>query len=147
MVKYFLLYFYLILIISSILGYGFLLAQFLNKNLLKYNLGYIGILGLLALVILSYTTIFFIKHGIQKTLKMMNIYTFLMIISTNLLFVFGFAGMIFFVTSNILNIYFAFQLIKLNKSKNLKKDSIKLFGFSIIYLFLIFLLTVIDRFF
>jgi len=32
MVKYFLLYFYLILIISSILGYGFLLAQFLNKN-------------------------------------------------------------------------------------------------------------------
>ena len=63
MVKFLLLYFYLILIISSILGYGFLLAQFLSKNLLKYNLGYIGILGLLALVILSYTTIFFTKHG------------------------------------------------------------------------------------
>ena len=62
MVKFFLLYFYLILIVSSILGYGFLLAQFLNKNLLKYNLGYIGILGLLALVLISYTTIFFIKH-------------------------------------------------------------------------------------
>ena len=61
MVKYFLLYFYLILIISSILGYGFLLAQFLNKNLLKYNLGYIGILGLLALVTLSYTTIFLLN--------------------------------------------------------------------------------------
>ena len=88
-----------------------------------------------------------VKHGIQKTLKMMNIYTFLMVISTNLLFVFGFAGMIFFVTSNILNCYFVFQLIKLNKSKNLKKDSIKLFGFSIFYLFLIFLFTVIDRFF
>ena len=68
MVKYFLLYFYLILIISSILGYGFLLAQFLNKNLLKYNLGYIGILGLLTLVILSYTTIFFIKHGYHHNL-------------------------------------------------------------------------------
>ena len=62
MVKFFLLYFYLILIISSILGYGFLLAQLLNKNLLKYNLGYIGILGLLSLVLVSYTTIFFIKH-------------------------------------------------------------------------------------
>ena len=62
MVKFFLLYFYLILIISSILGYGFLLANFLNKNLLKYNLGYIGILGLLALVLISYITIFFIKH-------------------------------------------------------------------------------------
>jgi hypothetical protein len=63
MVKYFLLYFYLILIISSILGYGFLLAKFLNKNLLKYNLGYIGILGLLTLVLVSYTSIFFIKHN------------------------------------------------------------------------------------
>ena len=62
MVKLFLLYFYLILIISSILGYGFLLANFLNKNLLKYNLGYIGILGLLALVLVSYITIFFVKH-------------------------------------------------------------------------------------
>ena len=62
MIKFFLLYFYLILIISSILGYGFLLANFSNKNLLKYNLGYIGILGLLSLVLVSYTTIFFIKH-------------------------------------------------------------------------------------
>ena len=62
MVKYFLLYFYLILIISSILGYGFLLANYLNKNLLKYNLGYIGILGLLALVLISYTTTFFVRH-------------------------------------------------------------------------------------
>ena len=62
MVKYFLLYFYLILIISSILGYGFLLANFVNKNLLKYNLGYIGILGLLALVLVTYSTIFFVKH-------------------------------------------------------------------------------------
>ena len=62
MVKFFLLYFYFILIVSSILGYGFLLAKFLNKNLLKYNLGYIGILGLLSLVLVSYTTIFFVKH-------------------------------------------------------------------------------------
>ena len=62
MVKFFLLYFYLLLIVSSILGYGFLLAKFLNNNLLKYNLGYIGILGLLSLVLISYTTIFFVKH-------------------------------------------------------------------------------------
>jgi hypothetical protein len=48
--------------VSSILGHGFLLANFLNKNLLKYNLGYIGILGLLTLVLASYTTIFFTKH-------------------------------------------------------------------------------------
>ena len=62
MYKFLLIYFYLILIVSSILGYGFLLAQLLNKNILKYNLGYIGILGLLTLVLISYTTIFFVKH-------------------------------------------------------------------------------------
>ena len=37
-----------------------------------------------------------VKYGIQKALKMMNIYTFLMIISTNLIFVLNFAGMIFY---------------------------------------------------
>ncbi|MDB0034608.1 heme o synthase, partial [Alphaproteobacteria bacterium] len=42
-----------------------------------------------------------VKHGIKKTLTMMNIYTFLMIVSTNLLFIFGFVGMIFFITSNL----------------------------------------------
>ena len=68
MVKYFLLYFYLILIISSVLGYGFLLANFLNKNLLKYNLGYIGILGLLVLVLISYSTIFVLKHDYAHNL-------------------------------------------------------------------------------
>ena len=63
MIKYFLLYVYLILIITSILGYGYLLANFVNRNLIKYNLGYIGILGLLFLVLISYTTIFFVEHN------------------------------------------------------------------------------------
>ena len=43
--KFFILYFYFIFILTSILGYGYLLANFLNKEILKYNLGYIGILG------------------------------------------------------------------------------------------------------
>ena len=52
--KFFILYFYFIFILTSILGYGYLLANFLNKEILKYNLGYIGILGLLSLVLISY---------------------------------------------------------------------------------------------
>ena len=61
--NFILLYFFALLITFSIIGYGFILAKIINKNLLKYNLGYIGLLGLLCLVIISYTTIYFINHG------------------------------------------------------------------------------------
>ena len=54
--------------------------------------------------------------------------------------------MSFFLGSNLLNAYFIYKLFKLNKSQNIKKDSIKLFGYSIVYLFLIFTLTVIDKY-
>ena len=87
-----------------------------------------------------------VKHGIQKTLLMMNIYTALMVASVNLLFFLSLTGLFFFITSNILNAYFVFKLYKLNISDNTKKDSIKLFGFSILYLFMIFTLTVLDKF-
>ena len=87
-----------------------------------------------------------VKHGIQKTLLMMNIYTALMVASVNLLFFLSLTGLFFFITSNILNAYFVFKLYKLNISDNTKKDAIKLFGFSILYLFMIFTLTVLDKF-
>ena len=87
-----------------------------------------------------------VKYGIKKTLMMMNIYTFAMIISVNLLFFTGLAGWFFLITANLLNGYFTLKLYKLNYSRNLKKDSIKLFGFSIIYLFSIFLFAVIDKY-
>tara|TARA_A100001015_G_scaffold74672_1_gene82896 strand:+ start:125 stop:1051 length:927 start_codon:yes stop_codon:yes gene_type:complete len=87
-----------------------------------------------------------VKHGVKKTLLMMNIYTFFMVVSVNFLYFFKFAGISFFLGSNVLNAYFIYKLFKLNTSKNLKKDSIKLFGYSIVYLFLIFTLTVIDKY-
>ena len=87
-----------------------------------------------------------VKYGIKKTLMMMNIYTFAMIISVNLLFFTGLASWFFLITANILNGYFTLKLYKLNYSSNLKKESIKLFGFSIVYLFSIFLFAVIDKY-
>ena len=62
MINYLFLYFSLIIIISSIIGYGFLLARIINYKLLNLDLGNIGILGLLFFVIISYFTIFFFKH-------------------------------------------------------------------------------------
>ena len=87
-----------------------------------------------------------IINGIKKTLLMMNIYTALLVISVNLLFFLNFSGLIFFLTSNILNGIFVYKLYQLNITKNYKKYSIKLFGYSIIYLFLIFFFAVIDKY-
>ena len=61
--NYFLLYFSALIISFSILGYGFLLSRIIDKNLLSYNLGYQGLLGILFLTFISYLTIFFMKHG------------------------------------------------------------------------------------
>ena len=61
--NYFLLYFSALIISFSILGYGFLLSRIIDKDLLSYNLGYQGLLGILFLTFISYLTIFFMKHG------------------------------------------------------------------------------------
>ena len=85
-------------------------------------------------------------YGMKKTLLMMNIYTFLLVGSVNLLFFLNLSGLFFFLTSNILNGIFVYKLYQLNITKEYKKFSIKLFGYSIMYLFLIFLFTVIDKY-
>ncbi|WP_218836701.1 hypothetical protein, partial [Candidatus Pelagibacter communis] len=61
--NYFLLYFSALIISFSILGYGYLLSRIIDKDLLSYNLGYQGLLGILFLTFISYLTIFFVKHG------------------------------------------------------------------------------------
>ena len=61
--NYFLLYSTSLIIVFSIIGYGFILSRIVNKELSNFNLGYIGLLGLLFLVIISYSTIFFTKHN------------------------------------------------------------------------------------
>ena len=59
---YILLYSFGIILTFSIIGYGFLFSRIINKELLTYNLGYQGLLGIFFLTIISYTTIFFVKH-------------------------------------------------------------------------------------
>lgn len=85
-------------------------------------------------------------YGMKKTLLMMNIYTFLLVGSVNLLFFLNLSGLFFFLTSNLLNGIFVYKLYQLNLTKDYKKFSIKLFGYSIVYLFLIFFFAVIDKY-
>ena len=76
-----------------------------------------------------------VKYGIKKTLMMMNIYTFVMIISVNLLFFTGLAGWFFLITANILNGYFTLKLYKLNYSSNLKKTPLSFWIFNCLLIF------------
>jgi len=77
--NYFLLYFFTLLIVFSTIGYGFLLSRIVNKDLIKFNLGYIGLLGLLTLTIISYITIFFTSHNYAHNLILHFIGIFLFI--------------------------------------------------------------------
>ena len=61
--NYLLLYFFAIILSFSIIGHGYLLSKIINKDLLNFNIGYQGLLGILFLTMISYFTIFFIKHG------------------------------------------------------------------------------------
>ena len=61
--NYILIYTTALILSFSILGYGFLLSRIINKDLLNYNIGYQGLLGILFLTSISYLTIFFTKHG------------------------------------------------------------------------------------
>ena len=63
-----------------------------------------------------------VKYGIKKTLMMMNIYTFAIILAVNLLVFIGFADWLFFVSANFLNGYFALKLFKLNYSNKKLKN-------------------------
>ena len=55
------LFFYFYLISFSLLGYGLLINKILNINL--YNFGYLGLLGISLLTIISYSTSLFIPHN------------------------------------------------------------------------------------
>ena len=60
---YLIILFFTILITCSFLGYGLITANYINKDILEVNIGYIGLIGLLTCTIISYITIYFSKHG------------------------------------------------------------------------------------
>ena len=57
------IYFIVLLITFSFIGYGFVLVNFVDNNLLKFNIGYIGLIGLFFSTLISYFTIFFLSHN------------------------------------------------------------------------------------
>jgi len=89
-----------------------------------------------------------VTSGIQATKFNIFIYSLILFPVGVAPYFFNFSGLIYFTFSSILSIYYIFISYKLLKEKNSteeKKLAAKLFGYSIIYLFMIFTFILIDR--
>ena len=89
-----------------------------------------------------------ITHGIEKTKSYILIYSLLMLPIIILPYVITFSGLIYLIPAMTLTIYYNFicyDLYKHKKNKFVLKKAKKVFGYSILYLFLIFVLFLVDN--
>jgi len=90
-----------------------------------------------------------VVSGIDFTKKNIFAYALILFPITILPFYFNFAGLVYLVPTIILGafyIFLTFKLLKANNKKDIEKFSKKIFAFSILYLFLIFTLLLIESF-
>ena len=89
-----------------------------------------------------------LTHGIEKTKAYILIYSLLMLPIIILPYAISFSGLIYLIPAMTLTIYYNFicyDLYKHKKNKFVLKKAKKVFGYSILYLFLIFVLFLIDN--
>jgi protoheme IX farnesyltransferase len=90
-----------------------------------------------------------VVSGVDFTKKNIFAYALILFPITILPFYFNFAGLVYFVPTIILGtfyIFLTFKLLKANNKKDMGRISKKIFAFSILYLFLIFTLLLIESF-
>jgi len=86
--------------------------------------------------------------GIQKTKLNILMYALAMIPIVISPYFFNFASFIYLILTSVMTIYYIFLCYKLFRENNSKKSNIiarKIFVYSIFYLFLIFLVLLIDN--
>ena len=89
-----------------------------------------------------------LTDGIEKTKLHIFIYSLLMLPVIILPYVINFSGLVYLIPAMLLTIYYIFMcydLYKHKKNKFVLKKAKKVFGYSILYLFLIFVLFLIDN--
>jgi len=89
-----------------------------------------------------------ITDGVERTKLYILIYSFLMLPVVILPYLINFSGLIYIVPTMMLTLYYNFicyDLYRHNKNKFDLKKAKKVFGYSILYLFLIFLLFLLDN--
>ena len=90
-----------------------------------------------------------VVSGVDFTKKNIFAYALILFPITILPFYFNFAGLVYLVPTIILGafyIFLTFKLLNANNKKDIRKFSKKIFAFSILYLFLIFTLLLIESF-
>ena len=88
-----------------------------------------------------------LTDGIEKTKVYIVVYSLLMLPVIILPYVISFSGLVYLIPAIMLTIYYNFMcydLYKHKKNKFVLKKAKKVFGYSILYLFLIFVLFLID---
>ena len=89
-----------------------------------------------------------LTHGIEKTKLYILIYSLLMLPVIFMPYAIKFSGLVYLIPAMMLTIYYNFicyDLYKHKKNKFVLKKAKKVFGYSILYLFLIFVLFLIDN--
>ncbi len=89
-----------------------------------------------------------LTNGVESTKLNIFVYSLTMLPVIVLPYAIGFVGIIFLIPSLILTIYYnylCFDLYKFKKNKFDSKKAKSIFGYSILYLFLIFVLFLIDK--
>ena len=89
-----------------------------------------------------------LTNGIESTKVNIFIYSLIMIPVIIFPYVINFVGLVFLIPSLLLTIYYnyiCFDLYKFKKNKFSAKKAKSIFGYSILYLFLVFVLFLIDK--
>ena len=89
-----------------------------------------------------------LTNGIESTKVNIFIYSLLMLPVVIFPYVINFVGLVFLIPSLLLTIYYnylCFDLYKFKKNKFNAKKAKSIFGYSILYLFLVFVLFLIDK--
>ncbi len=89
-----------------------------------------------------------LTDGVKKTKAYIFFYSLLMIPVVIFPYIINFSGLIYLVPALMLTIYYnfiCFELYKNSRNKPILKKAKKIFGYSILYLFLIFVLFLVDK--
>jgi protoheme IX farnesyltransferase len=89
-----------------------------------------------------------LTNGIESTKINILVYSLLMLPVIILPYAIGFVSLVFLVPALMLTLYYnylCFELYKFKKNKFNAKKAKSIFGYSILYLFLIFVIFLIDK--
>lgn len=87
-----------------------------------------------------------VTHGVEFTRLQILLYTILLLITTLLPYLTGMSGLIYLLSALVLGLGFVFYAVQMMRKKD-NKTAMRTFGYSIVYLMLIFAALLIDHYF